>query len=175
MRPPALTTPRPPYSGRLARRGDGMPGPPTGGHGHAIEPGVVDAIIREGNGFRFNDQGIMRDRVPWYDRDWMAGQDNTLVDWTRCGPIRPSLHMRQETVRRLVGTDGTRNLDPHPVDRFGMQDQGHGMHTNPAPNRVRTNQRFRSTTQQRPARINRLSPAAYSGQSYSQTTRIQGG
>jgi hypothetical protein len=83
--------------------------------------------------------------------------------------------MRNETLRIQVGTTATRNYDPHPIDRFGMQDQGHGMHTNPAPNRVRTNARYRSTVQQQPARFNRLSPAANAGQSYSQTTRVQGG
>lgn len=183
MRPPLLTTPRAPYDRYHARHsgvGGSAGGPPRpAGMGHAIEPGVIDAMVREGpgiNGGTTINRLILRDRMPWYDRDYMVGNDNTLVDWTRSGPIRPSLHNRQMTLTKQVGTDGTRNFDPRPIRSYGMQDQGHGMHTNPEPTKKRTNARYRSgNPQMQPTRIGRLSSSVYTGQSYSQTTRIQGG
>jgi hypothetical protein len=178
MFPQPLSTPRAPYDryhARHAGAGGSGTGGADGGVGRAITPGLVDGTIREGAGANTWDRYTGHERMPWYDRDYMIGQDNTLVDWTRCGPVRPSLHMLQVTVRKLVGTDNTRNLDPHRTARgTGTQDQGHGMHTNPAPNRVRTNARYANTVQQQPARVDRLTSARYAGQSYSQTTRVQG-
>ena len=177
MRPEPLSTPRPPYDRyrpRHAGAGGSRGGTDGRGVGHAITPGLVDGVIREGSGVNTWDRLTSHERMPWYDRDYMVGQDNTLVDWTRSGPIRPSLHMLNQTVRKLVGTDATRNLDPHPVIRgSGTEDQGHGMHTNPA-SRLLTLDRYRHTQQQSQPRQDRLSSSRYAGQSYSQTTRTQG-
>lgn len=171
--PEPMTTPRPYYDRFTSRRGDSPGGTDQRGNGRDIVPGLVDGTIREAGGAYSRDGLIMRDRIPAYDRDYMIGNADTQVDWTRCGPIRPSLWMRNRTVRRQVGSDNTRNFDPHPIIEYGSQDQGHGMHTNPAPYKRATNARFGSgIPQMQPAHVNRLSPARYSGQSYSQTTNV---
>lgn len=171
---PMMTTPTAPYDQSVNRRGDSGPGRDARGVGRVISPGLIDGTIRESAGAYARDNLIERDRIPFYERDYMVGNADTLVDWTNCGPIRPSLHMRQMTVRRQVGTDATRNFDPRPIAGYGTQDQGHGLHTNPAPFKRATNARFQQTAQMQPAYVNRLSQARYAGQSYSQTTRMAG-
>ncbi len=181
--PPPLTTPRPvtPTSadGALYRHADGAGGPPTpAGVGRFIPrwSNFVTLTREQANG---NEQTIAHERTPFYDRDYMTSNHDSLVNWTDCGPIRQSLHMRNYTVNRQVGTDATRNFDPNPIATYGTQDgttggQVHGMHTNPTPYKVPVNRNFRDRQQQQPARLNRLSPAVYTGQSYSQTTAVQG-
>lgn len=171
---PLLTTPRAPYDRSVNRRGDSAGGADQRGQGRVISPGLIDNTIREGQGGYSRDRLIERDRMPIYVRDYMVGNANTLVDWTNCGDPRPSLWMRQVTVRRQGGTDGTRNFDPRPIQGYGTQDQGHGLHTNPQPFKRATNARFQQTAQMQPTSFNRLSQARYAGQSYSQTTRMAG-
>jgi hypothetical protein len=179
--PPPMSTPRPvtPDSadGFIPRHaaGSGVGGPPSPpGVGRYI-PRFSDEVTLTREGVNRNEQTIQHERFPWYDQDYMTSNHDTLVNWTDCGPIRPSLHNRQETINRQVGTSATRNFDPRPINSYGTQDQGHGFHTNPEPYKASTNRNFRNRQQQQPARINRLSPAVYTGQSYSQTTTIQGG
>lgn len=172
-----MTTPRPPYDRYTLRRGDSPHGTDARGVGRVDLVngyGLVEGTIREGQGNYVHDKLIERDRIPVYDRDYMVGNADTLVDWTNCGAIRPTLWMRQTTVRRQSGSDATRNYDPHPINRFGTQDQGHGMHTNPQPWKRATNARFGATSQMQPTNVGRLSQARYSGQSFSQTTRMAG-
>lgn len=174
-----MSTPRPitPSSvvGSIDRHADQAGGPPEPpGYGRYI-PRFDDRVTLTREQANNNELTIQHERVPWYDQDYLTSNHDSLVNWTDCGPIRPSLHMRQVTINRQVGTSATRNFDPHPIMAWGTQDQGHGMHTNPAMSKVSTLKNFRARQQQQPARINRLSPAVYSGQSYSQTTVIQGG
>jgi hypothetical protein len=84
--------------------------------------------------------------------------------------------MRNETVRTMVGTDNTRNLDPKPVTTYGIQDQGHGMHSNPVRGQALTARVYSAPAraQMTAGRFNRLADSVYTGQSYSQTTRSQG-
>src|SRR5438034_3335903 len=170
MPDPIMTTPRAPYDRYRARhaspQGNSPSGPADGGIGRTVPFGV----LREGDGANVWDRLTNHERMPWYDRDYGGSHHDSLVNWTDSGPIRPSLHMLQATVRKLVGTDNTRNYDPHPRERIGVQDQGHGMHSNPS-GRSLTLGRYRNTAQMRPTRINRLTSARYAGQSYSQTTR----
>lgn len=184
--PPVLTTPRPvtPTSadGALYRHADGAGGPPTpAGVGHYIPRWSAPGPQTRENA-NANESTIVHERTPWYDIDYMTSNHDSLVNWTDSGPIRQSLHMRQMTVNRQVGTSATRNFDPNPIATYGTQDgtgpyggQVHGMHTNPEPYKGSVNRNFRDRQQQQPARFNRLSPALYTGQSYSQTTVIQGG
>lgn len=173
-----MTTPRPPtpssMDGMPDRHADKSGGPVPGGVGRFI-PRFNDYVTLTREEVNGNDDLIQRDRVPWYDRDYLTSNHDSLVNWTDCGPIRPSLHMRQQTVTRMQGTSATRNFDPHPIVTLGMQDQGHGMHTNPPQPKAAANRNFRDRQQQQPARVNRLSPSVYTGQSYSQTTVVQGG
>lgn len=173
-----MTSPRPatPSSavGMPDRHADESGGPPTGGIARTLARFYAYVTqTREGvNGYE--DQ-IQHERMPWYHQGYVGSNGNAWVDWTRSGPIRPSLHMLQQTVRRQQGSSATRNFDPHPVSTLGIQDQGHGMHTNPPQSKVGVNARRANRAQQTAARVNRLSPSIYSGQSYSQTTAIQGG
>lgn len=173
-----MTTPRPvtPSSvvGMPDRHADESGGPPPPGVGRYITR-FDDPVTLTREGCNGNDVGIQRDRTPWYDRDYSTSNHDALVNWVDCGPIRPSLHMRQQTVTRQQGTSATRNFDPHPIGSYGTQDQSHGMHTNPPLWKTASLKNFRDRQQQQPARVNRLSPAVYTGQSYSQTTVVQGG
>lgn len=169
-----MTTPRPPYDRSVNRRLDSAGGRDARGVGREISPGLIDGTIREGNGGYSRDDLIARDRSPWYDRDYQTSNHDSLVNWTDCGQPRATLWMRQVTLAQQIGTTATRNFDPHPIVGYGSQDQGHGMHTNPAPWKRATNARFHDTAQMVPTHVNRLSPARYTGQSYSQTTRVAG-
>lgn len=181
--PTPLTTPRPvtPNSadGALYRHADGAGGPPTpAGVGRFI-PRWANYVTLTREDPNANEATVVHERTPWYDVDYMTSNHDSLVNWTDCGPIRQSLHMRQMTVNRQVGTSATRNFDPNPIATYGTQDgttggQIHGMHTNPSGYKPSQLRNFRDRQQQQPARVNRLSPALYTGQSYSQTTVIQG-
>lgn len=168
-----MTTPTAPYDEDTNRLLDSRGGPAFGGQGLTIGHGLVDGLTREG--CNPNEAQVQHERTPSYHQTYLGSSHDWLVNWTDSGPVRPGLWMRQQTIRRLAGTDATRNFDPHPIGTFGTQDQGHGMHTNPPQPKTGVNKNFRGRTQQQPARINRLSPAVYTGQSYSQTTQIQGG
>lgn len=180
---PPMTTPRPPTPtsvvGSLSRHaspsGNSGPGPVTpAGVGRFI-PRWSDPVTLTREQANANEQSIQHERFPWYDSEYMTSNHDTLVNWTDCGPIRQNLHMRNTTINRQVGTSNTRAQDPMPIRQFGTQDQGHGLHTNPEQPKLGTIKNFRARVQQQPARVNRLSPAVYTGQSYSQTTQLQGG
>lgn len=115
-----------------------------------------------------NDDAIVRDRTPWMPRPVKSGAGTGTVDWTACGPARPQLHMRNVTVRRMAGTDSTRFLANPKDPRQGLHSQ--------TPHSPRGNvQRYAAGLPTiRPGRTDRLSPARYVGQSYSQTTLEQG-
>jgi hypothetical protein len=173
-----MTTPRPPTPtsvvGSLDRHADQSGGSAPGGVGRFI-PRFDDPVTLTREQVNGAEETIQHERIPVYDSNYMTSNHDTLVNWTDCGPIRPSLWMRNTTVNRQVGTSATRNFDPHPITTLGTQDQGHGMHTNPSQPKAAVNKNFRARQQQQPARVNRLSPSVRSGQSYSQTTTIQGG
>ena len=170
--PMPMTTSRAPYDRYTLRKGDGIGGPPYGGQGHEITPGLVDGRTRENA--NPNEALVQHERMPTYHQAYQGSSHEWRVAWTDSGPVRPALWMRQTTVRRQAGSDNTRNFDPHPITGWGTQDQGHGMHTNHPMPKTWVNKNFRGRVQQQPARINRLSPAVYTGQSYSQTTQVQG-
>lgn len=115
------------------------------------------------------DGAIRRDRIAWYPTDRMSGVGSGTVSWSAAGPPRPELHMRNVTVRRMAGTSQTRALtDP--------RDRSIGLHTKTPVRPMGNLTRYadgRGATM-RPGRTDRLSPAVYTGQSYSQTTLMQG-
>lgn len=181
--PPPLTSPRPitPTSvdGSLDRHADWSGGPVSpAGVGRFI-PRWSDPVTLTREQANANEQTISHERMPWYHTGYIGSHHDTLVNWTDCGPVRAALHNRQVTINRQVGTSATRAFDPHPIRTYGTQDGTnggvvHGMHTNPEPYKSAVNANFRARQQQQPARVNRLSPAVYNGQSYSQTTVVQG-
>ena len=175
--PPPLTTPRAvtPTSvdGSLDRPGDFSGGPVVpAGVGRFI-PRWSNTVTLTRENANANEQSIAHERMPWYHTGYAGSHHDTLVNWVDCGPVRTALHMRNTTLNRQVGTSATRAYDPNPIATYGTQDQGHGLHTNPQQEHW-TTANYRNRQQQTPARVNRLSPAVYNGQSYSATTAVQG-
>lgn len=113
------------------------------------------------------DQGVRRDRMPFYSATVRSAVGDSWVNWTAAGPPRAELHMRTTEYRQEVGRGATR-YPFIPTSPTG------GRHTMTPHGVARTVQRYAETQQQTGARINRLSSARYSGQSYSQTTAVQG-
>lgn len=114
------------------------------------------------------DAEVQRARGPWYHRGAYMPPGLSQVNWTAAGPARPELHVRQATNRLWSGNSRSR----FPV----VDTPTTGMHTQPpamGPGST-LNGRYARTPQQTAARINRLSPGQYSGQTYSQITVLQG-
>lgn len=115
-----------------------------------------------------NDDQIRRDRTPWFPSTGRSGAGTAEPDWTAAGPTRPELHARNVTVRTMAGTSQTRAFaDP--------RDPSVGLHTNSKVRPSGNLERYKAGASGiLPGRTDRLSPARYSGQSYSQTTLEQG-
>jgi hypothetical protein len=128
-----------------------------------LAPGLDNQMAR----YPFNEgTRTVRDRGPFFSAPRFIPPPNNWVDWTGAGPARPELHVRQATWRPEVGSSR---------GRFPVVDSPTGgMHTMGPSAVARSYPRYVETPQMRGARINRLSPGGYSGQTYSQTTRIQG-
>lgn len=116
-----------------------------------------------------NDGQIMRDRTPWFSTPSpRRGVGTGAPDWSLSGPPRPELHMRNVTVRTMAGTSRTRAL-------LNPLDPTVGLHSQTPRKPAGNLQRYQAGGDAiRPGRLNRLSPARYVGQSYSQTTLLQG-
>jgi hypothetical protein len=110
---------------------------------------------------------IVRDRGAYYQQPVFIPPPITWISWTAAGPRRPELHGRNATWRNMGGNSATR----FPV----VDSPTTGMHTMGQAGTQRTMNRYVVTPQMVPARPDRLSPAVYAGQTYSQTTRLQGG
>jgi hypothetical protein len=113
-----------------------------------------------------NDSLIVRDRGPYYHQPRYIPPPVTWISWTKAGPWRPELNMRCATLRTMVGNSESR----YPV----IDSPTSGMHTMGPAGTARTLPRYVQTQQMVPERQFRLAPGQYSGQTYSQTTRIQG-
>lgn len=138
-----------------------------------------------------NDGRIVRQQMPWFPSDSYTPAGESWVSWTAAGPCRPELHMRDYTYRLMQGNSRTRNLlNPGPGEAvtapgYRSMPDGRiiqptrpmrvGLHTDPKRAALVTVERYtnknpRMTT----ARQDRLRSGQYTGQSYSQTTRVQG-
>lgn len=155
----------PPIDRWSARRG-----PSAGGVDYAVgrtlARGIDDELDRVTTGSL--DKGVMWDRTPWMHREERSPVGDGWVNWTEAGPVRPELHMRNMTYRRMAGNDKGR-FPYIPGSPTG------GMHTMVRPAVAGTVARYQDMPQMRGARVDRLSPARYSGQTYSQVTQLQGG
>jgi hypothetical protein len=130
-----------------------------------LAPGLETELPRY-PGTSFDGQ-IIRERVPFYSATTRSAVGDSWVNWTEAGPVRAELHMRTTQYRHEVGSSQGR-YPFIPTSPTG------GRHTMTPHGVQRTAPRFQETQQQTGARINRLSSARYSGQSYSQTTAVQG-
>lgn len=138
-----------------------------------------------------NDNLIRRQQQAWYPMDTYTPAGNSWVSWTDAGPCRPELHMRDASYRLMQGNSRTRQLlNPGPgltvtAPGYRSTQDGRiiqpttqvrvGLHTDPKRTARITVERYtnknpRMTT----ARQDRLRSGQYTGQSYSQTTRVQG-
>lgn len=130
-----------------------------------LAPGMETNLSRyPGDSF---DTEIIRDRGPFYQQPRYMPPPVTWVNWTEAGPLRPELHVRNTSLREMAGNSRSR----YPVVPGSPTT---GMHTMVTPGVARTVPRYVQTPQMRAARIDRLSPGQYAGQTYSQTTRLQG-
>lgn len=113
------------------------------------------------------DGQVVRERVPFYSATVRSSLGDSWVDWTAAGPPRAELHMRTTEWRQESGR-GSSRFPVNPTSPTG------GYHTMTPHGVQRTAARYQDTPQQTGARINRLSSSRYNGQSYSQTTAVQG-
>lgn len=154
----------PPIDRATARRGES-----GGGYEYAdpqtLAPGIESELARY-PGTAFDGQ-IVRDRGPWFSRPRYTPPGNGWVNWTQAGPLRAELNMRNATWRNLAGNSRSR----YPV----INTPTTGMHTSTPSGVSRTVGRYQVTPQMTAARQFRLQPGQYFGQTYSQTTRLQGG
>lgn len=153
----------PPIDRWAARRGDAAGGYETA-NPRTLAVGIEDEKARYPG--TVNDGGIIRDRTPWFKASRPMPPGVSWVSWTAAGPVQPSLHMRNATYRDWQGNSSSR----FPA----VQSPTGGMHTMTPAGQARTVARYVTTPQMQAARINRLSPGQYSGQTYSQTTVSQG-
>ena len=179
-----------PFNRRGARRRNGLGGAVAELTRRTLVAGM------DGEATRFpgtaNDSQITRQQMPWFPSVHYTPPGDSWVNWTAAGPIRPELHMRDATYRLMQGNSSTRNLmNPGPGELetapgYRSMPDGRivqpthavrvGLHTDPKRAALVTVQRYtnknpRMTT----ARQDRLRSSQYTGQSYSQTTRVQGG
>lgn len=139
-----------------------------------------------------NDTKIRRQQMPWIPNPSYTPAGDSWVNWTMAGPIRDTLHMRDTSYRLMVGNSQSRNFQwPAPDGKttapgYRSMDDGRilqptsdvfvGLHTDPKRAALSTVQRYTNANPtMTTARQDRLRSGQYTGQSYSQTTRVQGG
>lgn len=118
-----------------------------------------------------NDQLIRRNNTPWEHIQYYVPAGLGVNNWTGAGPARPSWWMKNDTISPRSGgkvrwlqnpaAPGT-GLHTYVVDNASGSIGSAARYTDPA------------VPQQQARRQNRLSPSRYHGQSYSQTTQVQG-
>jgi hypothetical protein len=154
----------PPIDRWSARRGTASGGVDRASP-RTLAHGLVDNNTRDPE--TRNDVPIRRARMPFFRVARVIPPGDSFVNWTAAGPARPELHMRNASLRTMVGNTASR----YPVVPGTPTS---GMHTMTPPGVARTMGRYATTPQIVPGRFNRLSPGQNSGQTYSQTTRLQG-
>lgn len=161
----------PPINRHAARRGLA-----AGGYDRAapatLAPGLETELTRYPG--TANDAGVTRDRRPFYSTtaDYVP-PPLTWVNWTLAGPARAELHMRTVDLRSMVGNSTGR----YPYVPGAPTGGRHTMTPAGPGGSAQTRDRYvgAGLPQMRAARPDRLAPARYTGQSYSQTTAVQGG
>lgn len=160
--------PQPPFNRRPPRIRDSRGGPEPELIRRTLAPGMDNELTRFPG--TVNDTTIQRDKGPWIPVDNLRGAGNGWYDWTAAGPPRPEIHQRNITLRTMQGNSRTRQLQ-------NPRDPWIGLHSTPANYKAGVNQRWINpqNPRMRKPRQDRLSNARYTGQSYSATTRTQGG
>lgn len=154
----------PPIDRWHARRGNASGGYDTS-HPMTLAPGMENSQARY-PGTEF-DSAVRRDKGPFYHVEQKGNVGDGWVNWTAAGPPRAELHVRTDTYR-VWAKGGRFPFDPNSPTG--------GRHTMVPSATTYTTPRYVDSglPQMRGTRQNRLSAARYSGQSYSQTTAVQG-
>lgn len=160
--------PQPPFNRAPHRIRDARGGPIPEGLRRTLAPGMDNESTRFSG--VTNDTTIQRDKGPWIPVDNLRGAATGWYDWTAAGPPRVEIHQRNITLRTMQGNSRTRQLQ-------NPRDPWLGLHSTPAPAKLRSNAKFLDpkNPRMRKPRQDRLSNARYTGQSFSSTTRTQGG
>lgn len=137
--------------GQAQGRQDGNGGPPKISSRYN---GPSVTVVRDPNVL---DNGIIRNKQPWYHHAYRTPPPLTQPSWNDSGPVPMSLHLRTFTYRREAGQ---------------FNSDTNGMHTMLPP--VSAKKDNRKPQAIRGGRQNRLSVAIYRGQTYSETTIKQG-
>jgi len=158
-----------PVDHELKRIGTGVQDDPP-----PMRPYTAASVVdqRERTGYQPNDALIRRDGQPqWLVQNYQAAGAQVNA-WTQAGPARPSLWLeRGQTLTPRQG--GKVRWLQNPAA------PGTGLHTevnNNASGAIGSAARYADpqVPRMRGRRQNRLHPAVYTGQSYSQTTKITG-
>lgn len=156
---------RPPMDRRSPRRGQSSGGVDQA-HPRTLARGIVDNLPFLPR--TRNDATTVYDRTPYFSHSRFIPPAQGQVDWTRAGPVRPEMGMRNAVYRPEQGSSNSR------FPYIAASSTG-GLHTVTPSAISRTAPRYVQTVQMQPARQNRLSPNRYHGQTYSATTVVQGG
>jgi hypothetical protein len=166
----------PPFDNVTFRVKNGIETPPPPMWPGVPYPGVGNEQERYQGGW--NDGDINAEHTPITVAQNYVTAGKGYNDWTSCGPSRngPGLWMRDVVVNRRQGTDNTSYLQNPEDPGTGLVTQVQGLSTYSA-QAGQLIERYTTSgvPQQTRRRQNRLSPARYSGQNYSQTTQVQGG
>jgi hypothetical protein len=154
-----------PYDNHTVRLLDAPGGPPPPVHPRTLTNGIVNQFLRFPE--TSNDDLITRDRVRTFHAPYAILPGISKVSYTDAGPIPTTLRQMNFSLVRGQGTSNSRAYDP--------EHTGKGLHTNPAKGKAAMNARYQATQQMRPVRQYRLNPSRRSGQTFSETTRVQGG
>lgn len=119
-----------------------------------------------------NDGLIVRDNTPWQHIQYFVPAGKGVNNWTAAGPPRPSWWMKNDTISPRSGVSMSRWLQNPAAPGTGL----HTQVVDDASGSIGSAARYTTpgVPSQSSRRQNRLSPARYHGQSYSQTTRLQG-
>lgn len=113
------------------------------------------------------DGALLRDKSAFYHVGQKGNVGDGWVNWTAAGPVRAELHARTYTWRDEQGGSRYPFIPGSPTG---------GRHTMVPSATTYTTPRYVDSglPQMQGARVNRLAAARYSGQSYSQSTAVQG-
>lgn len=123
----------------------------------------------------WSDGNLNQEHTPFTAAQSYVAPGRGYNDWTSCGPSLngPGMWMRDVVVNRRVGTDNTSYLQNPELKGTGLVSQAYG-NTTYQGQMAQQLARYQAQPNMTVRRQNRLSPARYQGQSYSQTTQMQG-
>lgn len=126
----------------------------------------------------WDDGGINAEHTTFVATETYSRPGGGYNEWTQCGPSLngPGIWTRDVVVNQRQGTSNTSYLQNPEDPGTGLVTQVQGLSTYAAQvSQQQARYLDPAVPQQTRRRQGRLSPARYTGQSYSQTTQVQGG